>query len=446
MKINFWNLQDMNVAERERIMNRAEADIGRAIEVVRPIIADVKARGDAALIDYAAKFDGARITGGLKARDEDFARAYKRLDSAVAEAIRALAANVRRHHEQQMERVEPFWLGETAPGVYAGEKITAIDSVGLYVPRGKGAFPSVMYMLCLPAKIARVEKIIVCTPPSPDGGFDDASLVAADICGVRDVYMAGGAQAIAALAYGTESIPPVVQVNGPGNAYVAAAKRILGRIVNPGLPSGPSEAIILADGSADSWNTTLDLINEAEHGSDSASLLVTDSAELAKDVAAHLPDVIAMLPQQRRKFCEDVFSGYGGIIVCQNMADAIDFCNDYAVEHLLLKTRNANDVVARLRNCGEILIGESTPIALANFGAGVNAVLPTGRMARSYDCTSVWSFLKRTSVSYATRDGLNGLRATAEILARYEGFDGHALALRERRDAQPSDFQIPAHA
>src|SRR5579871_1712193 len=444
MNINFWNLGTMGAAERERIMTRSEADIDGVLDTVRPIIADVKARGDAALIDYAAKFDGAEIKGALKAREEDFAAAYDRLDPEVAEAIRVLAANVRRHHEQQMARVEKFWLEETTPGVYAGEQITAIDPVGLYVPRGKGAFPSVMYMLCTPAKIAGVERIVVCTPPAPDGGFDDASLVAADICGVRDIYKAGGAQAIAAMAYGTESIPAVVQVNGPGNAYVVAAKRLLGDIINPGLPSGPSEAIILADSSADAWNTALDLINEAEHGPDSASLLVTDSPALAEKVAALLPELVTRLPPQRRTFCETVFSTYGGIVVCTGMKEAIGFCNDYAVEHLLVKTRNANDVVARLRNCGEILIGESTPIALANFGTGVNAVLPTGRKARSYDCTSVWAFLKRTSISYVVPDGFAALRPLAERLARYEGFDGHAMVLRDRRDAPAADFKIPA--
>ena len=181
-----------------------------------------------------------------------------------------------------MDRVERQWMDEVAPGQFAGEKITAIPSVGLYVPRGKGAFPSVMYMLCTPAVIAGVKNITVCTPPTPDGGIDAASLVAADICGVRNVYKAGGAQAIAALAYGTETIPKVVQVNGPGNPYVAAAKRLLSDIMNPGMPAGPSEAIILADHTADPWNTALDLINEAEHGPDSASVLVTTSQELSR--------------------------------------------------------------------------------------------------------------------------------------------------------------------
>lgn len=446
MKINFWTLEEMDAAMRQRLMTRAEGDLGRVEDTVRAIIVDVKARGDAALVDYARRFDDAVIEGGLKARDEDFARAYDSLDVEIIDAIRLLASNVRRHHEREMARVERFWLEETVPGVYAGEKVTAIDSAGLYVPRGKGAFPSVMYMLCTPAKIAGVEKIAVCTPPTPEGGFDAASLVAADICGVRDLYKAGGAQAIAALAFGTETVPAVVQINGPGSAWVMAAKRLLAPIVNPGLLAGPSEAIILADDSADAWNTALDLVNEAEHGPDSASLLVTVSRSLAHEVAALLPQVVARLSPQRQMFCGQVFSTYGGIVLCRDMEDAIGFCNDYAVEHLLVKTREAKDVIARLRNCGEILIGESTPIALANFGTGVNAVLPTGRQARSYDCTSVWSFLKRTSISYATSGGSNTLRVAAERLARYEGFDGHALVLRERNEAPAADFPVPTAA
>lgn len=446
MTINFWQLAEMGAAERDKILNRAEADIDAVADAVRSIIADVKARGDAALIYCAEKFDGVTVRGGLKARDEDFSAAYDSLDPEIVDAIRILAGNVRRHHEREMARVEPFWLEETLPGVYAGEKITAIDSAGLYVPRGKGAFPSVMYMLCTPAKTAGVEKIVVCTPPSAEGGFDAASLVAADVCGVREVYKAGGAQAIAALAFGTESIPAVVRINGPGSAYVLAAKRLLGHIVNPGLPAGPSEAIILADGSADAWNTALDLVNEAEHGPDSASLLVTASPMLAQNVAALLPAILSRLSPQRRAFCEQVFSTYGGIVLCRDLADAIAFCNDYAVEHLLVKACNPGDIVAKLRNCGEILIGESTPIALANYGAGVNAVLPTGRKARSYDCTSVWSFLKRTSISYATPGGFGALRAAAERLARYEGFEGHAMVLRDRHDAPAADFKIPVAA
>lgn len=433
MRINIWTLSEMSATDRARITARAEEDTDNAIDVVKPIIADVRQRGDAALRDYARKFDGADITGSLKATDADFDAAYRALDPQLIDSIRICADNVRRHHERQMARCESYWLEETSPGVFAGEKITPVQSAGLYVPRGKGAFPSIVYMLCIPAKIAGVSRIAVCTPPTEDGGLDAASLVTADICGVRDVYKAGGAQAIAALTYGTETIPKVALVSGPGNTYVAAAKRVLAHEINPGLPAGPSESIVLADDSADPWNTALDLINEAEHGPDSASLLVTDSPVLARAVAELLPTVMGKLPPQRREFCEAVLAGYGGIVICRDLAEAIDFCNDYAVEHLLVKVRDSDAAVAALRNCGEILIGENTPMTLANFGTGVNSVLPTGRKALTYDCTSVWAFLKRTSISYASAEGLASLRPAVERLARYEGFDGHALALTARR-------------
>lgn len=439
MKVNVWKYSALSAEEKNRILRRAEADIQSVATVVGPIIEDVRQRGDDALIDYARKFEGAEIKGGLMATDEDFDTAYKTLAPHVADAIRICAENVKIHHRQQMDRVEKQWMEEVRPGLYAGEKITALPSVGLYVPRGKGAFPSVMYMLCAPAVAAGVETIAVCTPPTPDGGIDAASLVAADICGVRTVYKAGGAQAIAALAYGTQTIPKVVKVNGPGNPYVSAAKRLLSGVLNPGMPAGPSEAIVLADDSANPWNTALDMINEAEHGPDSASLLVTDSESLVQAVLEHLPGLVAGLPAQRREFCEKVFAGYGGIMLCASMDEAIEFSNVYAVEHLLLKVRDTDAVLDRLEHCGEILIGETTPIVLGNFGIGINAVLPTGQKAMTHSCTSVWDFLKRTSLSYVTRDGYHALKRPVEILADYEGFPGHAEVLRQRDESVFTD-------
>lgn len=442
MKINIWTWGALSDEEKSRILRRAEADIQSVTAIVEPIIEDVRRNGDEALRRYAKKLDGAEIKGGLAATDADFEKAYKDLDPKVTEAIRTCAENVKIHHRQQMDRVEKQWMEEVRPGLFAGEKVTAIPSAGLYVPRGKGAFPSVMYMLCAPAVIAGVKTIAVCTPPTPDGGIDAASLVAADICGVRTIYKAGGAQAIAALAYGTETIPKVVKVQGPGNPYVAAAKRLLSSVMNPGMPAGPSEAIILADDSADPRNTALDMMNEAEHGPDSASILVTSSKSLAEAVQKHLPQIIGSLPPQRREFCEKGFSTYGGIMLCESMDEAIDFCNEYAVEHLLMKVKNPDEVLARLDNCGEILIGETTPIVLGNFGIGINAVLPTGQKAMTQDCTSVWAFLKRTSLSYVTVAGYKTLKEPVTILADYEGFSGHAEVLRQRNENVFRDVKL----
>jgi len=435
MKINVWSLSTLDSREKARILKRAETDISAALDIVRPIIEDVRVNGDDALRKYALKFDKADIKGSLKAQDEDFDAAYKALDTDVIDAIKSCAENVKIHHEQQMQRVEREWMDAVKPGIFAGEKVTPIPSTGLYVPRGKGAFPSVMYMLCTPAIVAGVKNIAVCTPPTEDGGIDAASLVAADICGVRDVYKAGGAQAIAALAYGTQSVPRVTKVSGPGNPYVSAAKRLLSHIMDPGMPAGPSEAIILTDHSADPWNTALDLINEAEHGPESASILVTTSKELAEKVQNFLPEILADLPAQRRDFCMQSLSLYGGIMICETLDEAIDFCNEYAVEHLLVKVENPEESVDKLVNTGEILIGESTPIVMGNFGIGINAVLPTGGHALTQDCTSVWAFLKRTSLSYVTPQGYQSLKSPVERLARYEGFDGHADVISKRNEA-----------
>lgn len=433
MRINVWTLSEMSAADRARLNARSEENTDSIIEVVRVIVEDVRRRGDAALRGYARKLDRGNISDSWRATDADFDLAYSALEPSIVESIRTCAANIRRHHENQMARCEPYWLEETSPGVYAGEKITPIESVGFYVPRERRAAPSVMYMLCIPAMIAGVSRVAVCTPPLESGDFDPASLVAADICGVREIYKVGGAAAIAALTFGTETIPKVALVGGPGNGHVVAAKRLLAHEVHSGPLMGPSESIVLADDSADPWNTVLDLVSEAEHGANSVALLVTNSALLARTVAGLLPAAVSKLSPPLRDACEAVFSGHGGIIICRHIPEAIDFCNEYAVERLVMKVRDPEMAIAAIRNCGEILVGENTPIPLASYATGAGACLPSGRKALTYDCPSVWTFLKRTSISYASPQGLADLLPAVERLALYEGFDGHALALRARR-------------
>jgi histidinol dehydrogenase len=289
-----------------------------------------------------------------------------------------------------------------------------------------------MYMLCAPARIAGVRDISVCTPPAADGSIDAASLVAADICGVRNIFKVGGAQAIAAFAYGTQTISKVAKVEGPGSPYVAAAKRVVSNVIDSGMPAGPSESIVLADSSASPHNTALDMMNEAEHGPDSAAFLVTDSKELVDSVLKILPELIESLPEPRRSYCKSVFENYGGIMLCRDMSEAIDFCNEYAAEHLLIKALNPFAIIERIQLAGEILIGEATPMVMGNFGIGINAVLPTGGHARTHDCTSVWTFLKRTSLSYMNAEGYHSIRDNVLTLANYEGFPGHADTLRKR--------------
>lgn len=430
INLHIWAETDADV--KARLLRRAQADIESVIETVKPIIADVKVRGDRALIECAARFEKAEIAS-LKATEEEFDAAEKALPENLKEAIRHCAANVRKFHEAQMARVEKPWMVEIEPGVMAGEKVTPIDSVGLYVPRGKGAFPSALYMLGLPAKIAGVPEIAVLTPPRPDGKADDATLFTARLCGIENVYKAGGAQAIAALAYGTETVPAVRKVVGPSSPYAAAAKKLLADIIDPGMPAGPSEAIVLADETADPHNTCLDILNEAEHGMDSAVLLVTHDKNLAEYVQQSLPGIIAELPEPHRSICASVMKDYGGVVLTSSLKNSIDLCNLYAPEHLHLKVRDTDSVLPQLNNAGEILIGEYTPSTLGNYGIGVNHVLPTGGWAHTYSCTSVWDFLKRTSLSQVTKEGFARLKDDVLTLTDYEGFPAHGDVLRKRR-------------
>ncbi len=441
MKINVYRWNKTDAATRSKIMKRSETDINSVKEIVQPIIDDVRKNGDEALKKYAKKFDGvtADITS-IKATPEEFERARNALDDKLKDAIKFCADNVRKFHQEQKDREERRWLAEVRPGVWAGEQVSPLPSIGLYVPRGKGAFPSVMYMLAAPAVVAGIKKIAVCTPPTPNGSVDDASLFTAEVCGVKDVYKAGGAQAIAALAYGTETIPKVVKVIGPGNSYVAAARRLLSDFINPGMPAGPSEAIIFADESANVKNTALDLLNEAEHGPDSASILVTHSEKLALEIENILPEMIAQLPPQRQDFCTRGFANYGGIVITSSLEESIEFCNEYAVEHLHLKVSNPEKVIPKLVDVGEILVGEHTPIVLGNFGIGVNAVLPTGGHAKTYSATSIWDYMKRTSLAVVDKKGYDLLKEKVVTVSDYEGFSAHSNTIRQREEG---NFKTP---
>lgn len=432
--IHMYELATLDAARRRRLLRRAEIQIDELIERVRPIVAAVRERGDEALLAFTAQFDRVQLAPDrLRVRREEIEEAYAKLDPKVKEALEYAIANVRSFHERQMPHEQ--WFSEVAPGVVAGEQITPITSVGLYVPRGKGSFPSVLYMLATPAHIAGVPRIVVCTPPAPDGSVDAASLVAADLCGVHEIYRVGGAQAIAALAYGTESIARVHKLTGPGSGYVAAAKRLLYGTVDVGLPAGPSEAIILADESAEPELLARDLLIEQEHGPDSSGLLVTPSRAIATEVARLLPEKIAALPEPRQSFVRtglESSSGTGGIVLAANLDEAIAFVNEYAPEHLEVQIREPFAILPRLKNAGEILIGPYTPFSAGNYAVGTNAILPTGGFAHTFSCTSVYDFLKRTGIAYVRAEGYPAISATVQTLAEFEGFPAHAQAVKER--------------
>jgi histidinol dehydrogenase len=432
--IHYYELSRLDAAQRTRLLRRAEVQIDALVERVRPILQAVRARGDAALLEFTERFDRVQLSPQqLRVSHAEIERAHRQLDPAVRGAIEAAIRNVRIFHERQMPHEE--WFTQVEPGVMAGEKISAISSVGLYVPRGKGAFPSVMYMLATPATIAGVPRIVACTPPGPGGEVDPASLVAADLCGVHEIYRIGGAQAIAALAYGTDSIGRVHKITGPGSGYVAAAKRLLYGTVDVGLPAGPSESILLADAAASPELVARDLLIEAEHGPDSSSLLVTNSRDLAEAVMAALPAKLAALPAWRQEFCRSVFespAGTGGIVLAPDMPAAISFVNEYAPEHLEVQVREPFALLPALKNAGEILLGAYTPFCTGNYSVGTNAVLPTGGFAHSFSCTSVFDFLKRTGIAYLTAQGYASLSETTRRLADFEGFPAHANAVTER--------------
>ena len=431
MKINFYELDKLSPPETAKLFKRSELDIAELQPIVQPIIQAVRDQGDAALVKYNEKLDKAKMTvTQLKVTEAEFEQARQNLDPKIKEVIQISAANIKKFHQAQMP--EDVWFTQVDEGIMAGEKVTPIASVGIYVPRGKGSFPSVMLMLCIPAVIAQVAKIIVCTPPTPDGKVDDASLFTAEICGVKAVYKVGGAQAIAAMAVGTETIPKMHKVLGPGNSYVSAAKRMLYGTIDVGTPAGPSESIILCDESVDPRIAALDLLIEAEHGPDSTALLVTHSREIANQVKEHLPGLVNDLPEERQRFCQTVLSNYGGIVLTPNLAASLQFVNDFAPEHLEVLVKEPFAVLNKIVNAGEILLGPHTPITLGNFSLGVNAILPTGGFAKTFSCVTVYDFLKRSSIGYVTQTGYDKLKEVARQFAEYEGFPSHANAIIKR--------------
>jgi len=429
--IKVRELNKISADELARLMRRGEQDITALLPTAEEIIAHVRREGDEALAFYNRKFNAPDFTREmLRASEGDFAAAREALSPDVRAAIRQAHENIRKFHAEQMP--EPMWFMEVMPGVLAGEKITPVASAALYVPRGKGAFPSVMLMLAAPAVVAGVERLVVVTPPGPDGKVDAASLYAAEVAGVKEVYAVGGMHAIAALAYGTETVPKVAKVVGPGSSYTSAAKRLLYGVMDVGVPAGPSESIILADEAADPRLAALDLLVEAEHGPDSAALLVTHSRALANEALCLLPDLIARLPEWRQKFVQTVLGDYGGILITGSLDESIRFVNDYAPEHLEILTQDPFTTLGRIRNAGEILLGPYTPIPISNYCLGLNATLPTGGFARSFSSVSVFDFLKRSGIGYLSPEGYAALRETTVCLADYEGFPAHALSIRQR--------------
>ncbi len=430
--MNIYKLSELTSEKKEFIMKRAESDISEQMKIAKEVSDDIRKRGDEAVLEYTAKFDHVTLSADeMKVKPEEIEAGYERLDTETREAIEYAVKNIRNFHSKQMP--EEMWFTEVDKGLLVGEKTTPIVDVCLYVPRGKGSFPSVLCMLATPAVVAGVEKIVVVTPPNEEGNVDDAILAAAKIIGVSEIYKVGGIQAVASVAYGTETIPKCHKIIGPGNAYATAAKRVLSNYIDSGLPAGPSECIILADENADPEKVALDWMIEAEHGPDSAALLVTNCEELVYKAAEIVERQLEKISDKRREFVTANFNTYGGAIITESLEESIDFVNDYAPEHMEVMTKEPFVVLPKIKNAGEILLGDYTPVTLCNFVLGPNAILPTGQFAKTYSSVSVMDFLKRSSVGYPSRDGFEMVRDYAYKIATVEGFDTHALAVKERK-------------
>lgn len=432
--IRVHELASLSEEQRSRLLTRTEADLSSILGKVQSILDAVKNEGDHALVRFTRDFDKAPVAiNDIAATEDDFAAAEKSIEPELREAMIFAAESIRRFHADQMP--EEMWFHEIRPGAYAGERTRPIPSVACYVPRGKGAFPSVALMTTIPASVAGVKQIAIVTPPGPDGKIDAATLFAARLSGIGQVYKAGGAQAVGAVAYGTATIPRFAKIIGPGSPWVAAAKRLVAHLIDTGTPAGPSELIVLADETADGRIAGLDLLVESEHGPDSSAYLVTWSRRVAQEAEAAIQHYWKSMSEQRVNYSSAVLSGpIGGIVIARDAAQAVQFINDYAPEHLEILAEEPFRYLGQIENAGEILLGKHTPVTLGNFIIGPNHVLPTSGWAKTASPVSVFDCLKRTSIAYVTSDGYPELARHAYTLARYEGFDAHANAVSPIRD------------
>jgi len=435
-------LASLSPKDREELLARAEDDLDPFIEGVKPIIEAVRTDGDQALAHYAQKFDDAPVQAdNIAVTREEIDAAFDAIGTEMVDVLSYAADNIRRFHEAQ--RPPEMWMKEIQPGVLVGERANPIDSVACYSPRGKGSFPSVTLMTAIPAAVAGVPNPIILTPAGPDGHVDPATLVAARLAGVEQVFKAGGAQAVAAAAFGTASVPRCRKIVGPGSPWLAAAKRVLANRIDPGLPAGPSETIVMADPSANPRVVALDLLIESEHGEDSSAFLVTWSEDLANAVMAAIPGYWDSMSDTLAGYSAHVLSGTsGGIVLADSAQAAYDFINDYAPEHLQVLSKTPYEHLSHIRNASEILLGEHAAGSLANYMMGPNCVLPTSGGAHTHSPLGVHDFMKTASIGHVTQSGYNELAPRVHRFATYEGFDGHANAVSSlRTEAMQSNEQ-----
>ena len=425
--IPILNMADAQ-ALKARVMNRSQLQNDEISRRVKEIVARIREEGDAALFEYTARFDKAEINAdNVLVTREEIDKAYEAASPEWLAAMREAAKRITAFHEKQKQNT---WINFDA-AVSLGQKVTPLKRVGVYVPGGTAAYPSSVLMNVLPAKVAGVKEIIMVTPPGKDGGISyPLSLVAADIAGVDKIYKIGGAQAVAALAFGTKSIPRVDKITGPGNIYVANAKREVFGHVGIDMVAGPSEVLVIADDTADPRYVAADLLSQAEHDPLAAAILVTDSAKLAEAVDTELARQTALLP--RKEVVEQSLSAYGTIVVAPTLADCADIANQIAPEHLELSVAEPYALLPLIENAGAIFMGHYSPEPLGDYLAGPNHVLPTSGTARFFSPLSVDDFVKKSSLICCSRAELERVADQVILLAQEEGLDAHANSVAIR--------------
>jgi histidinol dehydrogenase len=410
------------------LLKRSPNHYGEFIDRVNDIIANVRNQKDAAIFDYTKRFDGADIdASNIRVTKEEIEEAYTKVDPELIDVIRKALVNIREYHEKQRQY---SWFDSKPNGTMLGQKVTPLASAGVYVPGGKAVYPSSVLMNVIPAKVAGVGKIVMVTPPGKDGKVNPNTLVAANEAGADEIYKVGGAQAIAALAFGTESIPKVDKIVGPGNIYVALAKKAVYGYVSIDSIAGPSEILVLADETANPRYVAADLLSQAEHDELASAILVTTSRELAEAVSAEVDKFIAEL--SRSEIMSKSIENYGYILVADSMQDAIDAANEIASEHLEIMTKNPFEVMTKIQNAGAIFIGEYSSEPLGDYFAGPNHILPTNGTAKFFGPLSVDDFIKKSSIIYYSREALEPIHKDIIKFATSEQLTAHANSIKVR--------------
>lgn len=411
----------------QNLLKRSPNNYGEFEGRVNAIIEEVRNNRDQAVFNYTKQFDGADINAGnILVTEEEIAEAYEQVDTTLLAVIRKSLVNIKKYHEKQ---VQNSWF-TTEDGIILGQKVTALATVGVYVPGGKAVYPSSVLMNVLPAKVAGVDRIVMCTPPGKDGKVYPSTLVAAKEAGVDEIYKVGGAQAIAAMAFGTESVPKVDKIVGPGNIYVALAKKAVFGYVSIDSIAGPSEILVLADETANPRYVAADLLSQAEHDEMASAILITTSQKLAEEVSAEIDQFVAEL--SRKEIIQKSLDNYGYILVADNMEEAIDTVNAIASEHMEIVTADPFHVMTKIRNAGAIFIGEYSSEPLGDYFAGPNHVLPTNGTAKFFSALSVDDFIKKSSIISYSREALEKVHKDIEQFAECERLTAHANSIRVR--------------